>query len=830
MDNFLYTNNHSQQHQKQKVALTKRQPSFPPSSSTSGSDSNTHEYEDDNGDISYFDDGDEDRGGKELEDNASVGFGLLCADIEDYVRRIDEVLKSEANSTALLELLENMTLSVDKFTKSLKDALNGGGGQAQRVHGRLVESLSRILDVRGEGTGASKTLRQHACRHLLKLLLVKFPATQLEAGDVRVLLRTIHDLYLSATTSEEEEASISEQTGGAQPLHMVEGGIDQILEFLSIVWDQVEKAFKGALNPSNLSTSPIDTTCAVAVRGEERESVGALKMFLEAGVYAAGVVRVYSTKETNRKRLCLMGAVSGLSGGMRVVLQVMAAVGKRQESNSMDTTIALSQLGYMVVQITSTIRNFTLESSSREHLLSSSTVIIVCSLLRAFPNNAELMLNCVRVTAKLSQFEPFRSQLNQKVKYVSYLAAIIVNEGNSCRRVMNGDTTVSWPSWFTWPLLSRTAFTLGNLTTNNDANRTLIASDCKCLMPLIVLLQTCSCSLMHLYTTSKAGHTSDDDEEEEDEDEVVKETTEFSTDREPKSVGGGYIPTSFDHTSEPDNNNQDDGCAESELNDATVKLLRLFANLTINESIGSQLARRRDTSKMLLELLACSDEGSDGREELHLNVVAACTNLTFYSCRLESAGCSSGGEGAEVVGLSPQAVHDLQSLATRLSNCLFHSNKEVVLESARALGNLTRNEQVIESLCSNQAAEALVLLLDSSDFDILIAVTGALVNISANVHSVDCLCESRQPTTSLAQIMRKASFKNLQLTTLVCQVFHNLLLHERPGFSDVVRGGIGDSLFELVDAAEDLIEEEEEGGGRYVQFVRVGRLVLDFVN
>jgi hypothetical protein len=35
---------------------------------------------------------------------------------------------------------------------------------------------------------------------------------------------------------------------------------------------------------------------------------------------------------------------------------------------------------------------------------------------------------------------------------------------------------------------------------------------------------------------------------------------------------------------------------------------------------------------MLLELLTCSEIGGD-HEELQLNVVAACTNLTFYSCR-----------------------------------------------------------------------------------------------------------------------------------------------------------------------------------------------------
>jgi hypothetical protein len=99
---------------------------------------------------------------------------------------------------------------------------------------------------------------------------------------------------------------------------------------------------------------------------------------------------------------------------------------------------------------------------------------------------------------------------------------------------------------------------------------------------------------------------------------------------------------------ESDGEGQEENVAEYELCDATVKLLRLFANLSINEAIGYSLAKRKDSAKvyfqisqlccliltlqMLLELLSVSEIGDD-HEELQLNVVAACTNLTFYSCR-----------------------------------------------------------------------------------------------------------------------------------------------------------------------------------------------------
>lgn len=50
--------------------------------------------------------------------------------------------------------------------------------------------------------------------------------------------------------------------------------------------------------------------------------------------------------------------------------------------------------------------------------------------------------------------------------------------------------------------------------------------------------------------------------------------------------------------SDNEGQNDDDGTAEYELSDATVKLLRLYANLSINESIGYALAKRKDSTKV----------------------------------------------------------------------------------------------------------------------------------------------------------------------------------------------------------------------------------------
>jgi hypothetical protein len=64
------------------------------------------------------------------------------------------------------------------------------------------------------------------------------------------------------------------------------------------------------------------------------------------------------------------------------------------------------------------------------------------------------------------------------------------------------------------------------------------------------------------------------------------------------------------------------------------------------------------------------------KEELLLNSIAVCTNITFYSCNNNDDNTQSKNE------------NQLAVLSRHLSNCLFHDNEEILLESARALGTI----------------------------------------------------------------------------------------------------------------------------------------------
>ena len=56
-------------------------------------------------------------------------------------------------------------------------------------------------------------------------------------------------------------------------------------------------------------------------------------------------------------------------------------------------------------------------------------------------------------------------------------------------------------------------------------------------------------------------------------------------------------------------------------------------DVNLSHPCPAQLSSSMDLEQMLLELLACAT-ASDDHEELLLNVVATCTNVTYYACQV----------------------------------------------------------------------------------------------------------------------------------------------------------------------------------------------------
>lgn len=247
-------------------------------------------------------------------------------------------------------------------------------------------------------------------------------------------------------------------------------------------------------------------------------------MLLEASIFSAGITRHHSCDESIRKLINKFNVIEIVSEKLRAIGSFTVTCQKRIISNTekMKNEIIskyvgdkanelclkiINKLSEIVVQLVVIIRNYSTDSDGKSQLINTKIVGLLCSLLKPFKSCPELVLNCVRVTAKLSLQDNFRAQINSKTAQIKCLIDVLIQEGTVCLDVMNGTSEVmsintynyqngntsstynienhhnnsdnntnvtdstSWPYWYTWPLISRIAFTLGNLTTSNSLNR-----------------------------------------------------------------------------------------------------------------------------------------------------------------------------------------------------------------------------------------------------------------------------------------------------------------------------------------------------------------------
>jgi hypothetical protein len=94
-------------------------------------------------------------------------------------------------------------------------------------------------------------------------------------------------------------------------------------------------------------------------------------------------------------------------------------------------------------------------------------------------------------------------------------------------------------------------------------------------------------------------------------------------------------------------------------------------------------------------------------------------------------------------------------------------------------GNLTRTAAIREELITHRTDEVLVQLLKHDDWEVVAAVCGVLVNLSADAHCKAALLKpSSQLLVSFSWTLRKVGLEYVELSTLICQVGTFSLTHE----------------------------------------------------
>jgi hypothetical protein len=148
---------------------------------------------------------------QESQSTTRSDISLLLLDVQDTIHVLETESQNSLDHTALNQTLFNVTQTIDKFAKFMKANEASGSHQGPspppmarfsssysslELYLRLISSLCRILD-----STTRRTVRQHTCRHILRLHLIQYPMNiqeSLSPDDARILLRTTRDMYLAS--------------------------------------------------------------------------------------------------------------------------------------------------------------------------------------------------------------------------------------------------------------------------------------------------------------------------------------------------------------------------------------------------------------------------------------------------------------------------------------------------------------------------------------------------------------------------------------------------------------------------------------------------------
>mmetsp|Transcript_19615 Transcript_19615/g.45657 ORF Transcript_19615/g.45657 Transcript_19615/m.45657 type:complete len:898 (+) Transcript_19615:54-2747(+) len=232
-----------------------------------------------------------------------------------------------------------------------------------------------------------------------------------------------------------------------------------------------------------------------------------------------------------------------------------------------------------------------------------------------------------------------------------------------------------------------------------------------------------------------------------------------------------------------------------ETEEVLVKLVRLIANMAISSNVGSTLASSSAVVDPLLDMLGSKKVAES--EELVLNVVAAITNLLFYD-----------------VPSNLLFLDENKQLLCRLFRPLLLEsyNIEALVESARALGNLSRHADARQAMAALRLDEILVILLDHDDRDLVFYVCGALVNLAADPTCTERLMSVCAISQKLVKLLRDAPLDDPGLQLVAIKVLTNLSLDANMSWTAADSEATREALEELSTAASSLeaAEAEEE--------------------
>ncbi|KAK2154942.1 hypothetical protein LSH36_253g04000 [Paralvinella palmiformis] len=192
--------------------------------------------------------------------------------------------------------------------------------------------------------------------------------------------------------------------------------------------------------------------------------------------------------------------------------------------------------------------------------------------------------------------------------------------------------------------------------------------------------------------------------------------------------------------------------SSAKVEDVLIKVIRVVANLSINENIGPRLASSGQCVDLLIETLSRKNLQMD--EELVLNCMATINNLSYYN-------------------VNNSAIKQRQiKLAKCLLKYLDHQHMEGLSEASRIYGNLSREKEIRNFLVKENVDEFMVSLLDSGDREVVFSAVGVLINLMADDEKRETL-KVHGGVKKLIDVLRDFSQEDWNLASMVCKTLWN---------------------------------------------------------
>ena len=403
-------------------------------------------------------------------------------------------------------------------------------------------------------------------------------------------------------------------------------------------------------------------------------------------VYLGGCLKNISNEPSNQRQIIKLGGLSVLSSLLVQTASTISTATLASAPGPPPTTDFAIQV---IVQATAVLRNLAISASHASLFISSGVLpALHSSVQSALPSSKrpqgdskedaryeEVVLNVGRILSKLSVHDDFQTFESDPVYSRTLMGLLWQYKSNKA-------------------ILLRLAFVLGNVTTSSEDQRKAIAT-CPGAIASIV-------SILSLYSSATVSG------------------------EESERTSGGTraseaISQKLNQASTPA--------------DCCIKMLRLIANLAIHEEVGPLLASQTEVARDLLDLLSWSSSSSSAgsrraeevpsddeviKEELVLNCVCALTNLSYYH------DLASKGGGNQVLEMDPEGF------LAALTPLLMSVNEECQVEAARAYGNFSRIPTSREYIFKSRVLEAMILLLDHGNLELVYSICGTLINFTVD--------------------------------------------------------------------------------------------------